>query len=559
MDTGITVDELILKEFSDNKLKMTTDFEEDLWKYLRRSLSDNIIQQFGIEKLVSEAGFKDGGPVDTIHNVRRGIYATDEERVKFENNTKYNKNIQRELHGGSKAYRDINREYSEQKKSGHGIDAYTGKNVSINEDMDLDHVIPTKEIHEDAGRILSETDSDKLANNQANLKLTNKNLNRSKQDKNMTEFIAVHKKNERNLKQERAKIAADLSIDDDVKRKKLSNIDNKLAANYEKMEKADKHARLHNNLKISKDYYTSPKFIKATAKSSMQQGLANAKRQAIGVMLYSIKDMLFEELIPFVKDWSLYHSMEERLTVFKQKIQHIKEKAVAMWSKLKDSLIDGFEGGVVSNLVSVAMNAFMTVLGDISKVLRSVITGGIQAFKFYRANRKTMTKRELMQNAMKLIVTPLTAMVGVVFSEALNAHLLETPLAPWANLISSSVSALLTGIFAGLLLYAIDNFPTAISFAEAKEDIIFGLQNSAANIKEKYEAALAKIDDMYVGLLDKIIKRYEETDQLGRLAHDLQAVADIQLENSVKYAVHSGVDQTKVLHNQTEIMDYFNK
>lgn len=69
-------------------------------------------------------------------------------------------------------------------KNGTLKDAYTGRTVARNVKVDLDHVIAAKEIHDDRGRILAGLDGIDLANNDDNLKPTDRSINRSTQQKN---------------------------------------------------------------------------------------------------------------------------------------------------------------------------------------------------------------------------------------------------------------------------------------------------------------------------------------------------------------------------------------
>lgn len=64
-----------------------------------------------------------GGNVDTIHNAKKGIYATQKERERYENRGEYDSDT---YHKDSKFIK-INKEQSELKKHGNAIDYMTGK------------------------------------------------------------------------------------------------------------------------------------------------------------------------------------------------------------------------------------------------------------------------------------------------------------------------------------------------------------------------------------------------------------------------------------------------
>ena len=56
-------------------------------KELEKTVVSSLVTSFGLDFLL----FKDkkGGDIDTVHNARQGIYATEQERQRFENQQKY--------------------------------------------------------------------------------------------------------------------------------------------------------------------------------------------------------------------------------------------------------------------------------------------------------------------------------------------------------------------------------------------------------------------------------------------------------------------------------------
>ena len=154
----------------------------------QKTVLEQIIQPFGLSMAMFDD--KDGGDVDTVHNVRKGVYATENEKEKYNNREEYNSS---QYHSHTN-YKKKNAEVKEQKKSGNLQDAYTGKNVSPNSDIDLDHTISAKEAHDDAGAYLAEKNTKDLVNQASNLNATDRTINRSKKQKTTEEFIKVWEK-----------------------------------------------------------------------------------------------------------------------------------------------------------------------------------------------------------------------------------------------------------------------------------------------------------------------------------------------------------------------------
>jgi len=130
----------------------------------KRDVINSIVTPFGIGHLVA-AYDKTGGNVDTVHNVREGVYATEKEKRLYENRGEYNSD---EYHKDPN-YIKINKQHSQDRKQGKATDYMTGKKLDRHKSHDLDHIKSAKEIHEDAGRVLAEIDGSTLANTDTNL------------------------------------------------------------------------------------------------------------------------------------------------------------------------------------------------------------------------------------------------------------------------------------------------------------------------------------------------------------------------------------------------------
>lgn len=69
------------------------------------------------------------------------------------------------------------------------MDNYRGQNMSLNENRQLDHVISSHEIHDDAGRVLAGSKGVELANQDSNLQSTHAYINNIKKDHSVEKFV----------------------------------------------------------------------------------------------------------------------------------------------------------------------------------------------------------------------------------------------------------------------------------------------------------------------------------------------------------------------------------
>jgi len=227
----------------------------------KKDIIHSIVTPFGIGHIVA-AYDKTGGNVDTVHNVRDGVYATEQEQQKYNGRENYsgNKRLKKDYHSKHKNYKDKSNLYKEQQENGQLKDAYNGKTFSKDDNVQVEHVISTEEIHNDAGRILSEHDGTQLANADSNLKPVIQNVNGSKQNDTATEFIARVTKNKEKIKALEVKDNLTPEEKQGLERlKRVTDIDE------EKVKNLDVEARKEYNSKINKTYYTSGKFAKNTS------------------------------------------------------------------------------------------------------------------------------------------------------------------------------------------------------------------------------------------------------------------------------------------------------
>ena len=209
----------------------------------KSTILNTVAITFGVDKLLIQD--KDGGNVDTIHNVRNKKYGKEVERQVYDKKTKkmitvkerigvYSSNkeetnfISREEYDSTayhshQNYKDSNKKYKEMKENGQLHESTSGKKFNQNEKHDQDHTISGKEISDDPAVILAELYGPDLANVQSNLVAMYPSINRSKKAKTMDEYIEYwHKTQEKRQSQIKdLESKKDLS---DKERKKLKSL-----------------------------------------------------------------------------------------------------------------------------------------------------------------------------------------------------------------------------------------------------------------------------------------------------------------------------------------------
>ncbi|EAJ4890201.1 hypothetical protein DLL38_09115 [Campylobacter jejuni] len=404
-----------LKDLEIISAKMPQEQTQKLFDQCTNNAMDAIMGHFGFAAVILDA--KDGGNVNTTHNVRKGIYASEKERQRYANRGEYDSDY---YHKDSD-YIKINKEQSQLKKQGKLEDYMTGKKIEANADTDLDHIVPAKTIHDDSARVLAEMDGAKLANTESNLKMTDSSLNRSKKDKSAEEFLAKRDERLKILKEQEKKGILTRSQQKEkeklLKQKEIQ--DEKFKEQYKQNEKEI-------NREVDKKYYTSSKPYKEALITGAQDAVKMAAYSALGVVLKDFIKAIIIELKVTFKEFG-NESLKEILMRFKYRICKVWEELKIKW---KDILKGSFERALqtfFSNLVVFIINIFATALKSIVQIVRAGFTSLWQAMKIITNPPKDMPNEDIYYEASKIMITGLISAVTMLGSESIKNFLLIIP------------------------------------------------------------------------------------------------------------------------------------
>lgn len=433
-------------------LRFKKEFNEKRFEQLisdcKKEVISSIITPFGLGRVVS-AYDKAGGNVNTIHNVRNGTYANEEYKKAYNNQSDYNSD---EYHK-HEIYIATNRKNSQLQKEGNLEDYMTGKKLDKHSGNDLDHVVSAKEIHDDAGRVLAGINGAVLANRENNLKATSQTNNRSKKADSMESFIK--RKNE-NLKEiNKLKSKNNLTENEQNRLRKLNELQK---INDKKALESDKKARKEIEEKINKTYYMSDKFIKDLGKASATEGTKMGFQQALGLVITEFFVAFFDEIIDIYKNgFKSGFDNDGFFKVLKERLVRIKDKIMNKWKDVAIAFKDGFLSGFLSNLVTTAINAFVTTGKRVVRIIREGLFSLFKAIKLLVFPPENMTFSEAMHEVKKLIATGLIISIGVIVEEYIDKMIRTTVvLEPFADILTSIFVGAMTGLAVTMVVYYID-------------------------------------------------------------------------------------------------------
>ncbi|GHT97757.1 hypothetical protein FACS1894142_2970 [Spirochaetia bacterium] len=500
-DAEVTVEE-ITNHIWALRDQFKKEHAESFFNEQKDTLIHTVVDRFALGGVMAK-GDKTGGNVDTVHNVRQkdangeNIYATEQERQRYNNNPNYNSD---DYHGNDKKYRETKAKGEAAFDAGTLKDGYTGEKFKPDQEHDLEHMVSANEIHNDPGRILAELDGVELANSDDNLTFIDGSVNSSKQDKTADEYIdylnRTREKRQRTIK--RLSEKKDLTDNEKKALKKLEKLE---ALDTEKIKAVTRKAEKAYNGKINKKYYTSKKFIKNTAITSATEGAKMGGRQMIGAFIREIITAVFDEIrdcISRVKKlgekW--YNGLLARL-------KRIGAKVVGKWKQILEEGATGFISGFCSNIVTVIINIFVTTAKNIVRLIREGFFSVVKAIKMLINPPADMPKSQLFHEVGKIIITGSIITFGILAEEAIDKF---PPMAVIKRI--PVIGELLTDVILGLLIALV----TALALWGWDKLDIFGYKKEIQHkfVMDTLERERQEADDRYKEWLETIKQTDEQ-------------------------------------------------
>lgn len=403
-----------LKEMQGLQSQLPKEQMNSLFEQCQKNAIDAVVGHFGLAAVVLNS--KDGGNVNTTHNVRKGIYASETEKQRYENRGEYDSGH----YHTDKNYIAINKEQSELKKQGQSIDYMTGERIRLNDSTDLDHIVSAKTIHDDRARVLAEVDGADLANTRDNLTLTDSTLNRSKKEKTAEQFLARRDERIAELKRVEQKrgYLTQSELDEQRKLKKQKEI------NDEEFKKAYNESKENIDKKVDRAYYTSAKPYKEALMTGAQDAGKMAIHFAIGEILKEFIIGMSDELKTLFKEFG-NESLGDIFKRFAKRLEQIWDNLKARW---KDIIAGSFEAGIVAffgNLVVFVINIVFTTMKRIVRIIRAGFTSLYQAVK--KLFDKNTPENERLFEASKIFVAGLISAVTMLSGEYITKWLYAIP------------------------------------------------------------------------------------------------------------------------------------
>lgn len=525
--------------------------ELDFSKELERTVVQSLATSFGLDFLLFED--KKGGDVDTIHNVRAGIYATEQEKQRFENRPDYKEtkisadgtSYKVDRYHNDPEFKKVAHQSVERKSTKH-IDGYQrGENFGKNQQ--LDHVVSTSELHNDAGAYLAEVSPIELSVMKENLVFTQSYVNNKKSNLTMTEFIeklpemkankraAIQKNQDRlkNMPESTPQQRHQKQKIKDAIRKDKEHLENLERCDIGKMRRADQKAREAQQRKINVAYYSSSKFFKQTTVAAAKQGVALGLRQALGLVMAEAWFELKEQLPVIYKKHKEKFSIAEFLRDIGLTLSNIWERIKSRFSDLLASFKDGLISGLFSSITTTLLNIFLTTEKMIAKICREMWNTVVGVIKLIFFNPDNLSAKEIFSACLNM----LAGAVAIVTGSLITAYLAPIFTFPFGDAFAAFIGALVSGLMTLAFGYYINNSKIAQSIWSFLEKF----QSPYALQVKEMQRINAELDQY---LLDLAKLEFNlDTEQLGSFVDNLY-IANSELEK--QYILKAECDRRNI-------------
>jgi hypothetical protein len=459
---------------------------------LRTSVLQSIAEPFGIGKLLS-AYDQRGGDVNTIHNVRKGVYASNEERERHEQRTQRPSS---DCYQDS-AYRTANEKLKADVQNGIAVDAYTGETISPAHKHDrqmgpsLDHVVPLAEIEADPGRTLAGASTPELANIDANLASTTGTVNSFLKDRSPERVEQLLREQAPARRGRIEELKAHKNNWTDKERKEYNKLTTQERIDVERLKEMDKKARAEIDAKINAKYYTSGKFFRASGTAAAKEGGKMGGQQALGVLLVEFFSASIDEITDLYRhgrcDRSLLKEMRVRLT-------RVAARVAARWRDALSALRDGFVAGLMSSLATTLINAFVTTGRRVVRMIREGGMSLVRAVKLVLFRPHDLTPAKAWHEATKVLAGAGVLVAGIAMEEVVSTQLSLVGLDVLAAPATAAIVGALTALTSSLVVFAIDQFD-AFGVQRAARDAAVG-RALKARLIASFDALEAEADAM---------------------------------------------------------------
>ena len=459
-----------------NKPLRASELREERLQQLMENCQQEVLMQiigpFGLTPSMFDD--KEGGNVTTQHNAEQDIFAKESEVLNRQEDYGYDE---------AKSKKKLDSVRNGNLNSQEFEDAYTGKREPTRRknkegqdvaNFELDHLVPIKDIHRQGAWMLDQEGRNKISSLEDNLHFTTHQTNRTKSAKAPEEALSK----EYGFDEKRIKPLIE---------KARTAIDEELPTISERI-------KYHGEEVLS---------------TGIQEAGKNALRQAFGVLIYEFVNGSFVEIKVLLKDKHEEQNLIDRLI---ESLKRVMQRVISKLKTALEALLQGGVQGFVSNFLTFLINNLITTAKKFVTVIREGMQGLWQAIKLMLNPQKNMPAMEIARQVTKVIAGVVTTGLGMLMEESVKGFIASFPiLAPIADILSTAITAIITGVVGALVVYGLDR-------------IFDWLSSTGTELLQAYEANMDAQTDIVVRMQEWLDLQFQNSREYEVCAVEYQRV-----------------------------------
>lgn len=474
--------------------------ESAIWEQFRLQIGSVAGEDFIGENRGNTLNLRDKAHIQTTENFKEGKIATHNEFIDYQQRyDNWQSNLEKDINGNIKTHSTRSGEIEANLVRGARDDFDKGRpKGNFEKGIDIDHTVSAGEIIRDAhaNAHLSKEEQIAFANGEKNLNEMRAELNRSKKDTPMTEWL-----DNPNSKGQKPAERFNISKEEE---KELREKDREAREEYSSVKKKGEERSLETG-----------------NKSQLNEAKRIGGKALRAVLLGLLSDFL-RVVIKKLVSW--FKNAERKWSTF---VDQFKEAWKEFWANLKTHLVNAGKV-LLTTIMTAVFGPIVSIFTKLWTVLKTGVKSLWNAISYIR-NPENRTKpfSILMLEAGKIVVAGLSGIGAIVLGEVIEKGLLSVGLTiqipllgSLASIIGMFLGAVVSGVIGALVLRWIDKIvANRLKSDNGKQQI--EKQNEILATQEKLMTVVeTKVENIKETVAQSIIERHDRARKIMEEAAD---------------------------------------
>ena len=325
-------------------------------------------------------------------------------------------------------------------------DGFTDEHHGPNVKMEVDHVIPLKELHEQGGFMLNPEEKEALGNDPNNLVLTTQDNNRKKGDRRLEDQGFDGKQTRHTIK-------------------KTDSVKDQIPKGLDFAQRAAEDG------------------VKTGNKQGQQQALAFLVSELIWAVFAEVKDV-------FENGWKRGDYNANWLESLRKRLNRVMRYLLNRWKGIAASFGTGWLSGFLSATITALLNMFVRTSKNMVRIIREGFVSIMKAIKVLLFPPEGMSLSQAAHEATKIFATGLVVTGGILAGEAIAGKL---PM--FGDILGPVLGGLISGLGSLFVVFMLDKLDLfGVNFDERHAFIMGTLEGRISEATREIEDIEAELE-----------------------------------------------------------------